>query len=529
MTTSTLYFFVDTNLFIQCRPLEELDWSPWHEFEEVRLIVSKPVLQEIDSLKTKGGRVRKRARGASAMFREILDQPHKVIRARSPRVVLFVEPGHRPDPDLTDRLNYGERDDELIGTVSAFAPPEPDNEVRLLTHDTIPLYTARGLGLPANQIPDNWLLPPENTETERKLAALEAENARLKAAEPQFSIRCESPSGVTVDCYQASYTWYEPLTEAEVDSLVRRLEARFPLATDFGPRDPAEPPPPRPVASSLSLTRPVFVPATDEEIEKYQDEDYPRWLSCCEEALRTHHRTLQAEPPGLRFAFLVTNSGTRPAKDALVTIEACGEFEITPPEPDDAGEDQESDEDASGSPQSGSLPRPPVAPCGRWENPPLYQTGFWKLFEHFQRNEDMLTSNSQNAYIDRPIMKGPRQYSSFIRPASRDPNAFYYKPNRPTNPQTSFVLECAQWRHDNDAEAFIGEIQVPTDRDEAKGLLVCRIQAANLSKSVSHRIPVRIEIAHVRAFESARDMVQALENTPQFRVASPPPRTDSAE
>ena len=67
VTTSTLYLFVDTNLFIHCHAPEQLDWSPWHEFEEVRLIVSTPVLREIDRLKTRGGRVGNRARAASAM------------------------------------------------------------------------------------------------------------------------------------------------------------------------------------------------------------------------------------------------------------------------------------------------------------------------------------------------------------------------------------------------------------------------------------------------------------------------------
>ena len=104
VTTSTLYFFVDTNLFIHCHAPEQLDWSPWHEFEEVRLIVSTPVLREIDRLKTRGGRVGNRARAASAMFREMLDQTHKVIHAQSPRVVLSVEPQHTYAPDLADRL-----------------------------------------------------------------------------------------------------------------------------------------------------------------------------------------------------------------------------------------------------------------------------------------------------------------------------------------------------------------------------------------------------------------------------------------
>ena len=54
MADSILYFFVDTNLFLQCRQLEQLDWSPWDSFEEVRLIVSKAVLREIDYRKNKG-------------------------------------------------------------------------------------------------------------------------------------------------------------------------------------------------------------------------------------------------------------------------------------------------------------------------------------------------------------------------------------------------------------------------------------------------------------------------------------------
>lgn len=40
---STLYLFPDTNLFIQCRPLEELDWTQWSAFDQVHLIVSRPV------------------------------------------------------------------------------------------------------------------------------------------------------------------------------------------------------------------------------------------------------------------------------------------------------------------------------------------------------------------------------------------------------------------------------------------------------------------------------------------------------
>ena len=516
MKTSTLYYFVDTNLFIQCHALEQLDWAPWHGFEEVRLIVSSPVLREIDRLKTKGGRVGKRARAASAMFREMLGQPHKLVRAQSPRVVLSVEPQHTRAPDLADRLNYEERDDQLIGTIHRFARSNPSSEVRLLTHDTIPLYTAKGLDLTADLISDDWLLPPETTETESRVAALEAENARLKAAEPSFSIRCEDPSDTTVERYHASHTWYEPLTDAEVDGLMQRLKARFPLASEFGSREPAERPAPPTVANRLFRTRQVFTPATDEEIEKYRDEDYPRWLDRCEETLRAHHRTLQAQAPVLEFAFLAENSGTRPAADALVTMEARGGFEIRPPPFDDTDEDREGDDEASGSLEPGALPPPPVAPRGRWENTVDGQPG------DLLRTLNLIGRSVQDLSVivnpDPDILSRPLAFPSLGPPDPRDPNAFYYKPGRPSEPQASLALECSQWRHDNEAEPFVGEIHVPTDRDAAEGLLVFRIHAANLSQSVSCRIPVRIAITHVSAFESAHGMVEALAETPEFRM-----------
>ena len=282
--------------------------------------------------------------------------------------------------------------------------------------------------------------------------------------------------------------------------MTERLKARFPLATDFGSREPAERPPT--VANRLFPTRQVFTPATDEEIEKYRDEDYPRWLDRCGETLRGYHRTLQGETPVLKFAFLAENSGTRPAADALVTIETCGAVEIKPY--DDTNEDREGEDDASDSLEPGALPPPPVAPRGRWNNTvPL----------------DGIFSGVTYSSLD--ILSRPMPIPPLIRPDLRDPNAFYYKPDRPAYPQVSFALECAQWRHDNDAEPFIGEIHVPTERDAAEGLLVCRIQAANLSKSESCNIPVRIAITRVSAFESARGMVEALDDIPGSRMEVP--------
>src|SRR5580704_14422985 len=82
-----LYLFPDTNAFVQCRPLEQVDWSAWKDFDEVHLIVSRPVQSEIDNQKNKrSGRPGRRARAASSLFREVIcaetgPQGHSGVRS----------------------------------------------------------------------------------------------------------------------------------------------------------------------------------------------------------------------------------------------------------------------------------------------------------------------------------------------------------------------------------------------------------------------------------------------------------------
>ena len=498
VSSSVVYLFADTNLLFQCLPLEKLDWSAWNQFDEVRLIVSKPVLREIDYHKNKGNdRVSRRARGTSAMFRKMLNDGNKVVRDSAPRVILSVEPQHQYTEELENRLNLQERDDQLIATAYEFAKQHRSGEVRLLTHDTTPLYTARSLGLAADVIPEDWLLMPEKTESEKELAALKAENARLKKAEPSFAIRCLGNAETEIKRYEISVPRFEPLTDAETNTLMQRLKERFPLETDFGPREPAErlvPFEPREFArrgTSKFLiqrkpTKEVFKPAKDKAIARYQDEAYPQWLAHCEAVLSRYHRTLQGQEPMPRFCFFAKNHGTRPATDALITIEAQGGFQIQPPARDDESENRQENPPVF-------LSNPPSAPRGRW------------------RPANRVVSSLTSAIPARPApLAGPLLHPPPYPPPPHDSNAFYYKPHRPRTPQDTFCLECDQWRHGDGEMDFEGVIYLPDDLDAAEGALICRIQAGNLSKAESKLIPVRITARLVSTFDRASAAVEAL-------------------
>lgn len=104
------YLIPDANLFIQCRPLGELNRALWKDRDEVQLVVTRPVQREIDSQKSSGkGRVNTRARKTASLFRDIVvgDDQLLVIRERKPRMTLRIRPEFQPDPALSDELDYG--------------------------------------------------------------------------------------------------------------------------------------------------------------------------------------------------------------------------------------------------------------------------------------------------------------------------------------------------------------------------------------------------------------------------------------
>lgn len=518
MRSSTIYIFPDTNLFLECKELRELDWSCFNEFDELHLIVTQPVLREIDRLKGKGNeRAGRRARKASALFRDFVDdvETHKIIRNQTPCVKLFVRPQYKFCDTLDDKLNYDERDDQLIGTLYQFLKDNPKQNAILLTHDTTPLLTAKSLGLEIFRIPDVWLLPPEKSKYERELAKLKAENERLKATEPVVRFDHVVEDLGEAGRYEDTYTWFDPLTDEEVNSLLNELKTAFPMQTDF---ERAISPDHGPGAGGLHILgmQHEFIPATDEEIESYQKVDYPQWMSSCESFLRNIHNEMQKCRNTMFLDFSLVNAGTRPAEDVLITIEARGNFEILPVDDMNfehlkAQKSKESD--------TLRLPNPPEPPRGRWQ------------VKHPSAIADALQSAQRinRMFARSPVMTGSlREHNAnsldplklLSAPIHRDPNAFYYKSERPKKPQKSFRLECDQWRHDDDKECFLIEIHMPNDLRTIEGTIECRVQAANLSQSQRKQIPVRIAVEHKSAFDDARRLVGDLLSGDNSSVAS---------
>jgi PIN domain len=485
MADRILYLFPDANLFFQCRPLSELGWDRWGAFDEIHLIVSRPIQTEIDRHKNRGNdRVAKRARVASTLLREIIvGGAEKVVRNTGPAVKVVVRTELRPDKSLEERLDYSEPDDRLVGIAYAFAQQNSGADVRILTYDTGPLASAKTVGVSAELIPDDWLLSPEKTEAEKRIAALESEIALLRKTEPQIVVGCRDGDSREIKKLEIEVPHYLPLAEDEISDFMKRIQDRFPIVTDFGSPGEQED---RGVGVIGRGIR-EFVPATAEAISEYSA-NYAEWLEKCKEILRSFHVALERRAGAPKIRFWAANRGTRPAKDTLLTIDAKGELALMVPETKKQDEDE-----------SLALPRRPLAPRGRWE----VQDPSKILHDRFR------ASNAVSSIFD----VGRRLQSELLvprLPRPRDPNAFYYNP-RPETPVLEVNLECAQWRHGLEPEEF--EVKLHFDRNQAgtvEGALEFRIHAGNLSGIEKLVVPVRITIREVRAYEAAEGLVDQL-------------------
>ena len=357
--------------------------------------------------------------------------------------------------------------------------------------------TARSMGLSVEPIGPEWLLPPEHSSAEREIDHLSKEIEQLRKQEPQFLIRCTDYDGNEVHELNLVNKIHKPLTDDEISSCIAMLKSRFPIATDFNRRRAK---PSLPVAYELAGVRWHFKPASKEEIDKYQGIDYPEWIEECRRVLMSIHETLQKREGQLSFTIEMENVGSRPADDALVVFRAKGNFRICPPplEEDDTGDCEQTEI---------SLPCPPEPPRGRWESTRLrFNRGLASslLGGLPGLNPSLLGGLSG---LNLSSMEG---FPFTHEPYRRDPNKFYYKQGRQTEPSDSFSLECEQWRHGTVWEVFHGDIFPREGVGDSTGVLECEIHAGNLSQPKLMKIHVKINVREV----SSKDFANRLVNPP---------------
>ena len=473
--SKTLYLFPDTNLFIQGKPLEELDWSRLSDSDQYVVVVSKPVLREIDRQKGAGGRIGRRARRANTLLGKLVEDNVVHIQPKMAGAKVRVELGIsiKPSAELEYDLDYTEADSQLVGIVHRFATDNPGLQVALLSGDNVVRAVATEHGLRCLRLPDEWLLH-EPDEQEQKIRQLEALIAQYEHSQP----KC----GITVNGapWRFQRVKYRAIEEAEISILMGLLSDMYPQVSDFGSREPST------RKRSLGYIGSVdesYLPATDTEISDYVDARYPEWLGLCEDYLRSLHEKLNSLGGNPRISLEIANMGGVPATSVLARFEMrSAQLRLLAPDEKKAKREGEKE------PAAVRLPHPPTAPKGRWKRRDSIQS----MIDVFGRSIRVSAVSAMPVEIlaHTPVFAMPK-----------DPNSFYFRGGRPRSPVAVIEASCQEWRHRDGEESFTFEICSPLVVGAEAGLFVASVHAANLREPTELTERIVVETIEVSAFE----------------------------
>jgi len=483
-----LLLLPDTNLFIQCKPLEELNWvETFPGYQHIRLLISRPVQVEIDRQKNVGsGRIGKRARGASSQFRRMVlnDDNELVIRQSNPRVTMFLTNSVRADPSLADVLDYDERDDELVGIAASCSQTFRLADVALLTYDTGPILSAKTVGIQWIEIPADWLLAPEQSDDKKTIQKLRAQVAALQASGPIVDFKCTSPDGSSASHFNLSTRYYRPLADTEISELMLQVTSARPMATDFGQTSRAERQTINIRQPKLSSTQ-IFTPASDAEKQQYTLRDYPNWVASVRQFLTDLHLTENEHHDHPVLHLVLENIGSEPARDTLLIVRTKGAILVRPYLPSDIDDRP-----------SKCLPAAPEPPRGRWS-----QAG---------QKTIVLPKRKRVGEKDRSSSSPQPLLAQANASATLDRNRFEYRAGRPLSFVSSFELECPQWRHGKTTEILEVELAA-ADATSAGGAIEIEVHAENLRHVQTFLVPIRLKVEESDVLERAQGLTRALD------------------
>lgn len=543
-------YIADTNLFLECKRLEDLNWADLGA-DPVAIILTKPVIGEIDKHKKAGGRTRRRALEISGRIREMLITGcmESTIRETNPRVVLRIAPIVKPDPDLSNVLDYSQNDDRIVGIVSELIKEAVSAEVSFLTDDSVAASTAQSLGLPFCLIDETWKRPPEETTEAKRVKELEKDLATYRAQEPHIVIRnAGEDDGSTHVVRRVPVAIFD----GDIERMIADLKAKFPMQENFR------------VPESETLTDGTevsFEPPDAEAIAKYQTEAYPHWVAKCQTTLKELHEGREEHEAVLKLAFGIKNNGTRPASQVRVTFEAEGQLKLRRGDTEDVAEEDDARDEIPTAKPLPLLPKPPEVPQAKrvikravprtdrlnTATPPTplklrgtdldkivtaasaihgLKAGFGNLgiFEDITRslapaNEAMrlfeerekMHNSLYDGLLGSDIARRDRTFEMpalpkpFI-PRGRDEEAFYFDEWPSNVPVRKGALTCDLFRHMVSEEFFEFEILFPSNGD-VRGAVLCTVHAENLTEPVSFRIQVGRAVEEFSLVEQAEALV----------------------
>jgi PIN domain len=183
----TVVVFLDTMIFLHCRPVREIDWCAEVAASEVRIVVPRITIRELDKHKNShpSAKVKKRAGEIARWLVSCHETSPSEVR---PNVTLEFQ-GLTPAFDFeAAQLDRTQNDDQLIASMLTFRASDATTRLVLVSQDAGPRMTATDCGLGAIALSDQWRLAPEQDPVIKENEQLRAELKALQSAQPKLRV-----------------------------------------------------------------------------------------------------------------------------------------------------------------------------------------------------------------------------------------------------------------------------------------------------------------------------------------------------
>lgn len=493
-----IVLFPDTNIFLQCKSLQDLPWEDVFDVDQVDLLVGAPVQDEIDRLKQDGNHRRaRRARDTHNLFRQALASSDETVTLRDgrPRVVLTFAPLLPVGRPTIPTLDLSRADDRLIDEVRHYQNGVlPDGVVSLiLTSDTGMKLRARRHDVAVADVPDGWMLPPESDTRDKEISKLRAELERLRNAAPILDVALQDANRQAISSIGATLPFYPPLSGHDVDGLITEIKARYPQATDFGIDPPPSRAPTEDASTPLSrLALSIHTalssmhkwrPPTQDEITCYQ-QGYKEWIDKARERFHRLDSRLNASLRIIPLQLQLRNTGSQPADEVLIEficydgLRLCTSADNEVPEPMQRLHKLD---------RTVILQPPPIAPKGEFV--------FAAFADSMRLGAHAIRLDADNYLPVYPPLNTPV--------FNRDRHLFYRREDD-ENATANSSFSCIELRHQSDAQIFRIWVIVPATSDPQRSRLHVRVSARNVERPCELHIPITIDNARHSTLDTAK-------------------------
>ena len=306
--------FLDTDIFLQFPDIRTLNWHEIVDAREIELVITPPVQGEINRFKSQGNARRaRRAREANSLFKEVLKSKGRRLAVDREGVTLSIvfSLGHSTS-EITATLGGHEPEDgeqAVVAEALLYREQHSDSKVLLFTDDNLAMAFAEDHGLKYVEPPEEWHLPPEQDESQKRISELEGKLKSLERKQPKIEVEVKVNSSKVGSKAAVTLTSLDEANDSEVEQLLAKLSEKYPIKRSF-PKSRAE----------LEETGEAVIlaglydysPPTEDEIKEYQDVAYPKWLDQVRKWIREAEAVLVSEQRDILVEFAISNNGEVP-------------------------------------------------------------------------------------------------------------------------------------------------------------------------------------------------------------------------